>query len=175
MREVSVLTLAGVLTTAVSLSFAGAYAQEHGNPHHNHKKGNTDFALFDGTNPANTEAGVVCFARGGRGGEPWDLHIAVSSFGGAGFRVCYRDGDFVNYQVPTGTSFSLTEAAGSNRSNAVIRIIDAGGTSAGGTAGSVSAEGLYGTEVRCISCDEDSDGPSACDRLIRVPETCPAP
>jgi hypothetical protein len=172
MRRILALPVMGVLTTI--LSFQGAYAND--DDHHDNRRGNTDFALFDGTNPANTEAGVVCFARGGgRPSQPWDLHIAVSSFGGTGFRVCYRDGDFVNYQVPTGTSFSLTESAGSNFSNSAIRIIDAGGTSAGGTSGSVSAEGLYGTQVRCISCDNDSDGPGACDQIIRVPEKCAAP
>lgn len=172
MKRAIALTLAAVASAAFSTALTPAFADD------DDRSGNTDFALYDGTNPgtppdspagSNTEAGVLCFAERLRVGAPWDLHVAVSSFGGTGFQLKYRDGDVVNYQVPAGTSFSLSEAAGRNRSNNAIRIIDNGGNSPAGTAGSVSAEGLYGTRVRCISCDSDSSGPTACDRIIPYP------
>jgi hypothetical protein len=166
MKSIARSVLAAAAAMVVSAALAPAFADHDDR---DRRSGNTDFALYDGTNPANTEAGALCFAERLRVGDPWDLHVAASSFGGTGFQVRYKDGDFVNYQVPTGTSFSLSEAAGRNRSNVAIRIIDQGGTSPAGTSGSVSAEGLYGTRVKCISCDEDSDGPAACDRIIPYP------
>jgi hypothetical protein len=125
----------------------------------------TDFALFDGTNPANTNAGAVCFVDRLRV-RPWSFHVAVSSFGGTSFRLIYRDGDFVPYQVPSGTSFSLSQAAGNNRAGVAIRVDNANDAGPAGLAGAVSAQSLNGTKVICISCDEDSSGDAKCDRIV---------
>src|SRR6185295_11803044 len=86
------------------------------------KKTRTDFALFDGTNPANADAGALCFVNRGRAPSPWTFHVSVSSFGGTGFKLIYKDGDFVPFQVPSGTSFSLSQAGGSNNSSTAVRI-----------------------------------------------------
>jgi len=126
----------------------------------------TDFALFDGTNPDNVDAGVVCHVDRLQTGKPWNFHVAVSSFGGTQFRLIYRDGDFVPFNVPTGTSFSLSQSAGVNASSTAIRVDNSNDAGAAGVAGAVSAEGINGTKVTCISCDADSDGDAACDDIV---------
>jgi hypothetical protein len=153
------------LTVAALAASSTASAPAFAGGGHGEGRRSTDFALFDGTNPANTEPGVVCFAERRRPG-PWVLHVGVSSFGGTEFRAIYRDGDFVRYQVPTGTSFSLSEAAGRNQDNVAIRIDNTNDAGPSGLAGSVSAEGLNGIKVTCISCDNDADGPALCDQIV---------
>jgi hypothetical protein len=131
------------------------------------KKPRTDFALFDGTNPANANAGALCFVTDGPPGKPraWTFHVSVSSFGGTGFKLIYRDGDFVPFQVATGTSFSMSQAGGSNFSSTAVRIDNSQDAGAAGLAGAVSGQAEDG-RVICLSCDDDSDGDAACDAII---------
>ncbi len=121
-----------------------------------------DFALFDGTNPANQpDAGALCGARRGR---PFTYHLAVANRASDGVvRITYFDTDFVDYPIAGGGSFSLTQAAG-NRSgdDRVVRVSNGG--SAAQLVGALSAEG-----ARCASCDavaEGGIGDAGCDAFV---------
>ena len=128
---------------------------------------NSDFALFDGTNPANQpNSGAVCGA-----GSPTNLqnvfftyHVNVSNFSDslAVLRITFRDGDITRYQILARSSFSLTEEGGSNANNSAIRVSIEGN---GQLAGEASATG---PKVFCISCDADSDGAAACTKIIKA-------
>ena len=127
----------------------------------------SDFALFDGTNPANTDPGALC----GRSkpddliaGKAFTYYISVTNFGvaDAEFKIIYTDGDFVRYIVPVGESFSMSQAAGGPGGfDAAIRV-DADAD----IAGSVSAKGLGKKKIFCLSCDEGADGDIGCDAVI---------
>jgi hypothetical protein len=101
----------------------------------------SDFALFDGTNAADPDAGVRCGARlqgNGNGAVAFTYHIAVSNFSNdvAYLRVTYGDGDLVRFAVPALSSFSLTQAAGGTFGvDDTIRVTS---ETAGALAGSVS-------------------------------------
>lgn len=126
---------------------------------------NSDFALFDGTNPANQPfSGVVCGA-----GSPKHLdktsftyNVSASNFGSgtAVIRVIFHDGDIARYQIPAGQSFSMSQAAGSDSADRAIRVaIEANGQ----VTGEVSA---LGPKVFCLGCDADSAGDAKCDAVI---------
>ena len=73
---------------------------------------NSDFALFDGTNPANKpNSGAVCGS-----GSPTNLqnvfftyHVNVSNFSDsvAVLRITFRDGDITRYQIPATLSLKF--------------------------------------------------------------------
>ncbi len=125
-----------------------------------------DFALFDGTNPANTDPGAICGVNKGltslKINKAFTLHVSVSNFSGTTkeFKLIYTDADFVRYQVPAGTSFNLSQAAGGPGGfDAAIRV-----DSDSGMSGSVSA---IGRKVFCLSCDEPPGaGDANCDLII---------
>ena len=84
----------------------------------------SDFALFDGTNASDPDAGVSCGARlsnekdNGKGSAiAFTYSIAVSNFSNdtAFLRVTYGDGDFVRFAVPANSSFSLNQSAGGTK------------------------------------------------------------
>src|SRR5262245_5097170 len=91
--------------------------------------GNSDYAEFDGTNPANRGgSGALCGTNTGTpspsGGAVFTYHVSVSNFSGqtAVLRLTHSDGvDFERYQVPGGTSFSLTHDGGKNPTNKAVR------------------------------------------------------
>ncbi len=126
---------------------------------------NSDFALFDGTNPANQPfSGVVCGAGAAKklNSTFFTYNISASNFGTstAVLRVIFNDGDIARYQIPAGQSFSVSQAAGSNTADAAIRVVI---ENDGQLAGEVSAQG---PKVFCLGCDADSAGDAACDAVI---------
>jgi hypothetical protein len=130
---------------------------------------NSDHSLFDGTNPDNQpSSGAVCGAKaGGSAGTPFTVHIAVSNFGTptAVLRMTFPDGELVRYQVPNGTSFSLTQEGGRSAGDKAVRFsIEQDGE----LAGEASATG---PSVFCVSCDAVSQGgvgAAACNSLVPV-------
>lgn len=120
----------------------------------------SDFALFDGTNPA-TEAppfgGAECTVKG-----PATFHVTVTahSSGPPGFvRATFRDGDFVQFPIASDGSFSFSQSiGGTNGVDDRIRISN-GGTGAR-LVGWVSARGQH---VSCQSCNfDDAVGGTDC-------------
>ncbi len=78
-------------------------------------------------------------------------------------RLTHSDGvDFTRYQIPGGTSFSLTQEGGKNPTNKAVRFSIEGN---GELAGEAS---VTGANVFCLSCDADADGAPACDAIIPV-------
>ena len=129
---------------------------------------NSDFALFDGTNPANQPgSGAVCGAAAGGSQNPtfFTYHVSVSNWSDslAVLRITFSgDGDFTRYQIPARSSFSLTGEGGSNANNSALRFsVEENGQ----LAGEASATG---PKVFCISCDADSDGAAACNKIIQA-------
>lgn len=137
---------------------------DHGGPGHGHghdkDRGNgNDFALFDGSNPANQpNSGAVCGAKPGR---PFVFYLTAANFGSAGFiRVTYADGDWIQIPIAAGGSFSMTQAAGSKGgADAAVRVSNGG--SPAQLAGALSAQGAM-----CGSCDADSLGDAGCDKIV---------
>jgi hypothetical protein len=123
----------------------------------------SDFALFDGTNPANQpNAGAICGSN-----SAFTYHLAVQNWGSAGeVRIIYADGDFIRFQLGAGQSFSLSQAAGNKRGHSrAIRVSNGG--SAAQLAGSLSVIGQG--NPRCASCDAVSQGgigDAGCDAFI---------
>lgn len=120
----------------------------------------SDFALFDGSNPANQpDSGAVCSAN-----SSFTYHVAVANWGEAGeVRITYKDGDIVRFPIAAGASFAFSQAAGSKgRADRAVRVSNGG--SAAQLAGSMSASGQG--NVNCISCDADSSGDAGCDNRI---------
>ncbi|MBI4636097.1 MAG: hypothetical protein HY727_07065 [Candidatus Rokubacteria bacterium] len=70
----------------------------------------SDFALFDGTNPANQpDSGAVCSAN-----SAFTYHVAVANLGADGeVRITYKDGDIIRFPIAAGASFAFSQAAGS--------------------------------------------------------------
>ncbi len=133
----------------------------------------SDFALFDGTNPANLDAndktGALCgIAKGGNPnkrllrGKSFVYYVTVTADDPSvdrEVRVVYTDGDFVRYKIPLDGSFAFAQAGGAGEFDAAIRIVVDKNVS-----GSVSARGNKG--VFCLSCDELGDGDAFCDTII---------
>jgi hypothetical protein len=145
-----------------------------------------DHTLFDGTNPNNQpSSGAVCGAFGAdRKGhltltdKPFTWHVSVSnfSFSDAVLRIIYQDGDFTHYHVAANSSFSLSQAGGGKGNRAIRAWVETpqiggvNGSNSGGGQGSGELAGeasILGDGVFCISCDADSAGDAACDRIIK--------
>ena len=120
----------------------------------------SDFALFDGSNPANQpDSGAVCTAN-----SAFTYHVAVANWGEDGeVRITYSDGDIVRFPIKAGASFAFSQAAGS-KSGADRGVRVSNGGSAAQLAGSMSAVGQG--KPTCLSCDADSDGDAACDAIV---------
>ena len=124
----------------------------------------SDFALFDGSNPANQpDSGAVC--SGLRGST---YHVAVANWGSAGeVRITYKDGDFVRFPIAAGASFAFSQAGGSGKTSPDRAVRVSNGGSAAQLAGVMSATG--GEKLRCVSCDaiaEGGVGDAACDAIV---------
>jgi len=120
----------------------------------------SDFALFDGSNPANQpDSGAVCSSN-----SSFTYHVVVANWGGAGeVRITYKDGDIIRFPLAAGASFAFSQAAGSKGgADSAVRVSNGG--SAAQLAGSMSASG-QGSPV-CISCDADSSGDAGCDAKV---------
>jgi hypothetical protein len=146
MRTLKVVALAVVLMLA---SVTLASAQQ------------SDFALFDGSNPANQPtAGAICGAN-----ASFTWHLAVANWGPAGeVRITYMDGDIIRFPIASGASFTMSQAGGKGPSSA-IRVSNGG--SAAQLAGSLSAIG--NGNPRCASCDATAQGgigDAGCDSFI---------
>ena len=128
----------------------------------NHGDGarSNDFALFDGSNPLNQpSSGAVC---GAPKGHAFTYNLAVANYGSDGFvRVTYTDGDWVQFPIAAGGSFSLSQAGGSKSGNdAVVRVSNGG--SPAQLAGVLSAQ-----RAKCASCDADGGtGDAGCDAFV---------
>jgi len=77
----------------------------------------SDFALFDGTNPIDVEFGAQCGAKLGNSGQAvaFTYYVTVSNWSTVTkvLRVLYADGqEMARYQIPAGTSFAFSQAAG---------------------------------------------------------------
>jgi len=127
--------LAGLILAALATAPA-AWADDKQNP----SAGRTDFALFDGTNAADPDAGVRCGARQGGGNKAisFTIYVAVSNWSPdtAVLRVTYADGDVARFQIPANSSFSFVQAAGSTRN--VDDLLTITSETEGALAGSVS-------------------------------------
>ncbi len=127
----------------------------------------SDFALFDGTNPANTASGAVCHAKDLKKGKAFTYHVTVTahSSGPSGVvRVTYFDGDFVEFPIASGGSFSFSQAAGSKGgADRAVRVSN--GTSDARLVGAMSVIGTEDSPV-CKSCDADSAGDGGCDAIV---------
>ena len=165
MRKLTALTAAAALVAA--FGFVGTAHAGSGEK--------SDFALFDGTNPANLDAsdetGALCGI--GKGGNPNRLqnkksfvyYVTVTADDPSvdrEVRVVYTDGDFVRYKIPLDGSFAFAQAGGAGEFDAAVRIVADKNVS-----GSVSARGKKG--VFCLSCDELGDGDAFCDSIIPTP------
>ena len=131
----------------------------------------SDFALFDGSNPANQPtSGAVCASK-----SAFTYHVVVANWGDAGeVRITYKDGDIIRFPIAAGASFAFSQAAGSGSKgsghhgsgnggpDSAIRVSNGG--SAAQLAGSMSAIGQG--KPKCISCDADSAGDLGCDAIV---------
>ena len=77
----------------------------------------SDFAMFDGTNPAEIEYGAQCGAKLGNSGQAvaFTFYVVVSNWSDTTriLRVLYADGEeMTRFQIPPHTSFSFSQAAG---------------------------------------------------------------
>jgi hypothetical protein len=128
------MILAGLILAALATAPA-AWADDDNS---NRSAGRTDFALFDGTNAADPDAGVSCGARQGNKAIPFTIYVAVSNWSPdtAVLRVTYADGDVARFQIPANSSFSFVQAAGSTKNVDDLLVITS--ETEGALAGSVS-------------------------------------
>jgi hypothetical protein len=120
----------------------------------------TDFAFFDGTNPA-TEAppmgGAECSVKG-----PATLHASVSahSSGPDGFvRLTYQDGDWVQFPIKSDGVLQLTQAIGGTPG--VSRRVRLSNSNADPGARLVGSLSVIGKKPSCQSCSFDDGGGGA--------------
>jgi hypothetical protein len=123
----------------------------------------SDFSFFDGTNPANQpNAGAICGSN-----SAFTYHLVVQNWGPDGrVRITYPDGDFINFELAQGQSFSMSQAAGNKSGDSRAIRVSNGGTPAQ-LSGSLSAIGQG--NPRCASCDAVSEGgigDAGCDAFI---------
>jgi len=104
----------------------------------------SDFALFDGTDPSANEIGAQCGAKVGKSNNAvaFTYYVTVSNWSSTVkvLRVLYADGqEIARYQIPPFSSFSFTQAAGGTAGiDDWIRVF-AEGPVPSGIAGSMSA------------------------------------
>ena len=156
-----------VLSCASALVFAFGVVAEADDEDVDKKKSKSDFALFDGTNAANLDAGgktgVLCGVSNKDGdalrpGKEFTYYFSVTSDAAAAAecKVIYTDGDSVRYKIPVGTSLNISQAGGSGVFDAAVRLdCDADISGAGSIIGQKRSF--------CISCDAAG---SVCDIII---------
>ena len=114
----------------------------------------SDFALFDGTNPA-TEAppdgGAECTVKGA---ATFYVAVTAHSSGPSGFvRATFADGDFVQFPIAANGSFSFSQSIGGTKDvDTRIRISNGGNVNGARLVGWVSA---LGKKVSCRSCNSN--------------------
>ncbi len=129
----------------------------------------SDFALFDGTNPLNLDGvgktGVLCGnsnkKRTGLKAKAFKYHFSMTNFDTVAreCKVLYSGSipaDFVRYKIPAGTSLNINQSVGSNEFDSAVRL-DCDAKIAG--AGSINE----GENVFCLSCDALD---AVCDGII---------
>src|SRR5712691_10289877 len=128
----------------------------------------SDFALFDGSNPANQpNSGAVCYATDASGANgPFTYHVAVANFSAlpGEVRITYPDGDFIRFPILPMASLTFSQAAGSPSGNDKAVRVSNGGSNAQ-LAGSMSALTVHDHEPHCISCD-GATGDGDCDAFV---------
>src|SRR5205814_4184477 len=87
-----------------------------GDGHDRSRSDRSDFALFDGTNPA-AEAppfgGAECSVSGG---ATFYVTVTAHASGPEGFvRATFRDGDWVQFPIKSNSSFSFSQSMGGTR------------------------------------------------------------
>ena len=161
MKKALVVTLAMLVLAAWTILPADANGRRF--KAHNFRDGGDDrhdFAIFDGTNPANQGdggvanpdpvgvAGAICGTR--LRGQPFTFHLSVTNHvsGTAGFvRITYADGDFVQFPINPDATLQITQAAGSRSGNdQAIRVSGV----PGGTGGSTSRRSLTTASVAAM-------------------------
>ena len=160
----ALLLVVGGLSTVAS---AGGGWSDDGNSNDGGSK-KSAFALFDATNPANVttgKSGVLCGVSNSlrtalAPGQSFTYNFAVTNDGSGPLecKVIYTDTDFVRYKIPLGTSFSISQAAGSGVNDAAVRLSCDNNLSG---AGSVQGP----RNVFCISCDGVT-GQAFCNSII---------
>jgi hypothetical protein len=139
MRKRIALGAAALLVGAAGLYLAvpSAGATGAGRP--------ADHALFD---ESSGDTSVFC-----RGDGPFTVYLAFRALNGDEvLHVAFQDGDFVEYPIPDGTSFSLQQAAGDTAG--VDRKLVVTSTGAGDLVGWMSASRLAGTGTR-VRCETE--------------------
>jgi hypothetical protein len=128
MRKVAVIVLVGGLVAGAALAITTSGGAATPTPRHDH-------VLFDGTaDPPGSGDGVRCGSTG-----PFEIYGSFRSFNGAAvMRVEFVDGDFVDYPIPDGESFSFSHAAASSRTSAdrIIQVKEQSGNIVGWLSGS---------------------------------------
>src|SRR2546422_5888088 len=127
------------LLSAGLLALFGPWSVESGDAEDN----KTDFAFFDGTNPATGPpfGGSECAVKG-----PATLHASVTadSSGPSGFvRLTYQDNDFVQFPIASNGVLQLAQAiGGAKRVSSRGRVCNTGGPGVAPLARSPSVLGL---------------------------------
>ena len=71
--------------------------------------GQADHALYDGV----SDTAIYCGVAEGDEAEPWTLHVSASAVETNGsVTITFDDGDSITFLVPSGTSFSTSQALG---------------------------------------------------------------
>jgi len=136
----------------------------------------SDFALFDGTNPADLDAagktGVLCGNSNKKGtalkARAFKYYFSMTNIDAVNARECkvlYSGSipaDFVRYKLPAGTSLNINQSGGSNEFDSAVRL-DCDAMVAG--AGSVIGR----KTVFCLSCAETADTDLICDMIVPSP------
>jgi hypothetical protein len=154
------LTVALLSAGLVVLSGPWTVAGADDDDDDNDKK--SDFALFDGTNPATEDppfGGAECTVKG-----PATLYVTVTahSSGPAGFvRATFKDTDFVQFPIASGGSFSFSQSIGGTSGvDDRVRISNGGDATGARLVGWLSASGKKPT---CQSCNgDDAAGGAGC-------------
>jgi hypothetical protein len=80
---------------------------------HTTAKHGSDFALFDETGGDFSVSCGSAVTGTNQNNKAYEVHIAMRAINGdAVMRVTFVDGDFVDFPIPDGTSFSMSQAAG---------------------------------------------------------------
>jgi len=119
-------------------------------------KNKTDFAFFDGSNPANQpNEGAECTVKG-----PATLHASVTASGSNGVvRLTYQDNDFVQFPIAANGVLQLTQAIGGTPGvSRRVRLSDDGTG-----ANLVGALSVIGKGASCVTCSgTDVGGAPGC-------------
>jgi len=120
----------------------------------------TDFAFFDGTNPATGPpfGGAECAVKG-----PATLHASVTadSSGPSGFvRLTYQDNDFVQFPIASNGVLQLTQAIGGTKgASGRVRLSNGGDPAGARLVGSLSVIGSENASCQTCNFDDGAGDP----------------